>query len=113
MSKKVIEQKYYKSFEIDSTEKDIIQIWQQDGSESNLVMIEKELCTTVAKAIDPEYQKVIDQNDKLVEALEELVELKRMKHLDGEHPSEEYLRRKPIAWNNAYQALQNTKNIEG
>lgn len=127
MSKKVIKQKYYKPFEIDSTEKDIIQIWQQDGSESNLLMIEKELCTTAAKAICPEYQKVIDeveflraehpvniairnenknlkdQNAKLVEALEKVKDmLESPKLIDGR-----------VLRHIVNEALQNNKKIEG
>ncbi len=57
--------------------------------------------TTVAKAIDPEYQKVIDQNAKLVEALEIISEYGST--------GEDAVDMKRIA----NQALQNTKKIEG
>ena len=57
--------------------------------------------TTVAKAICPEYQKVIDQNAKLVEALEGLV---------NSNPIHEGYHEKKLK---AIEALQNTKNIEG
>ena len=57
--------------------------------------------TTVAKAICPEYQKVIDQNAKLVEALEIISEYGST--------GEDAVDMKRIA----NQALQNNKKIEG
>ena len=100
MSKKVIEQiKVVKYFGKGEKEPTVI----DNPSESEL--------TTVAKAIDSEYQKVIYQNAKLVEALEELIRLKSMK--DNVGKTLEYTELMPIAWKNANQALQNNKKIEG
>lgn len=48
------------------------------------------------------------ERDDLLEALQELVELKQMKLMEGEYPSEEYLKRKPLAWDKAKQAIENT-----
>lgn len=48
-------------------------------------------------------------NERLREALEELVELKKMKFNDGEYTSEEYMRRNPIAWDNAKKLINPTQ----
>lgn len=90
MSKKVIEQiKVVKYFGKGEKEPTVI---------DNPSAIE---LTTVAKAICPEYQKVIDQNAKLVEALEIISEYGST--------GEDAVDMKRIA----NQALQNNKKIEG
>jgi len=43
--------------------------------------------------------------DEILEILKELLELKQLKFNDGEYPSEEYIVRKPIAWEKAKQLL--------
>ncbi len=65
--------------------------------------------TTVAKAIDPEYQKVIDQNAKLVEALERISESINSKSF-GVNTIGWYREQINIR---IVEALKNTKNIEG
>lgn len=45
-----------------------------------------------------DFDNLEKQRDELLEALKELVELREMKFMDGEHPSDEYLKRKPLAW---------------
>jgi hypothetical protein len=39
---KTIKQKHYPKLEIDSTEKDIIQIWMNGKEDSNVIQIERE-----------------------------------------------------------------------
>ena len=65
--KKVIEQEKWDNLEINSSDYygGFVSIETNNTIE---IRIEKKHATTVAKAIDPEYQKVIDQNTKLVEA---------------------------------------------
>ena len=99
MSKKVIEQiKVVKYFGKGEKEPTVI---------DNPSAIE---LTTVAKAICPEYQKVIDQNAKLVEALEKLHRITCYKLSPSDerdtHASFELFDEVELA-------LQNNKKIEG
>lgn len=48
-----------------------------------------------------------DREDEMIEMLEELVELKRIKDLDGKTP--DYLQRQPKAWDKAKSLLQSLK----
>ena len=97
MSKKVIEQKGLPNISVHKLE--YLTVLVQDGKAP--VDIHKSNATTVAKAICLEYQKVIDQNAKLVEALEIISEYGST--------GEDAVDMKRIA----NQALQNTKKIEG
>lgn len=50
--------------------------------------------------------QLLEQRNSLMETLKELVELKKMKFNDGEYPSDEYLKRKPIAWQKAFELIE-------
>lgn len=67
MENKVIDQKHYPKLEIDFAEHDHIQIWMRAKQEVDLVLIENETRTEVAKAICPKYQQVEDERDGLKE----------------------------------------------
>ena len=110
--KKVIEQEKWDNLEINSSDYygGFVSIETNNTIE---IRIEKKHATTVAKAIDPEYQKVIDQNAKLVEALRECqVTISEIKSEDSEYNSKvfELYRRNNLL---IIQALQQSKNIEG
>jgi hypothetical protein len=91
MSKKVIEpviieQRKHTSFELIENDNGDLGI----RTIVALFTLEKEFRTTVAKAICTEYQKVIDQNAKLVEALEKVKDMqenrqKLFNHMSTEH----------------------------
>ena len=49
-----------------------------------------------------------DREEEMIEMLEELVELKRIKDLDGKTP--DYLQRQPKAWEKAKSLLQSLKH---
>jgi len=53
----IIKQRYYKKLEIDTTEKDIIQIWQHGRDESNEILIQREKIRILVQ----ELQKIIDK----------------------------------------------------
>ncbi len=95
MAKKVIKQTYQTNIDIESFTADNITISQHGTMTSDEVVIEKSKATEVAKAIDENYQKVEDERDyfqnlageiaieennlkqenaKLVEALDKLLE---------------------------------------
>lgn len=59
---------------------------------------------SVSRKLPPNVSLVHHGTDK--EALRELLELKQLKFNDGEYPSEEYSKRKPIAWENARKVLE-------
>ena len=100
MSKKVIEQYDSSKIEIQPYGNDFILVMQDEDT----VSVANSSCTTVAKAICPEYQKVIDQN----------AELKNKHHMFIGAVSE-FLTTEVIMkiLTEINQALQNTKNIEG
>ncbi len=103
-TKKVIEQETVKGIEVHKLE--CLTVVYQFGKAP--IDIEESKATEVAKAIDPEYQKVIDQNAKLVEALRD-VEL----CLESQLYNDEISRGVLSSLLQRVKALQNTKNIEG
>lgn len=125
MSKETIEQKGLPNISVHKLE--YLTVLVQDGKAP--VDIHKSKATTVAKAICPEYQKVIDQNkflevenDRLTKVYQKAVNkthelnaqnAKLVEALEGlvnSNPIHEGYHEKKLK---AIEALQNTKNIEG
>ncbi len=115
MKRKAIEQEHkYGSIEVESFTPENLTLTQINDFTFDEVVVSKSKATTVAKAIDPEYQNVIDQNAKLVEALEEAKkDMEWMwENLSKTHTSDHF--NIPANAINAIElALQNNKKIEG
>ena len=121
MSKKVIEsviieQKKHTSFELIENDNGDLGI----RTIVALFTLEKEFRTTVAKAICPEYQKVIDQNAKLVEALREFNtyltnRFSMLRQNAGKSTNDKSKAQFQLLneISDKFRSLQNTKKIEG
>jgi len=135
MSKKVIEpvvikQEAEDNIRIEKKHREVYVAQLAIGAwDENEIRIDNSNLTTVAKAIDPEYQKVEDENIELQRMLKlarEVIEdlqnklvrqkdqnakfVEALKHIeaevDNQNPTHETI------WRIAYQALQQSKNIE-
>lgn len=97
--KKVIEQELFHDIEIQFNDDfNQYEVEQENVVGSfDLIVIEKSKAREVAKAIDPNYQKVID-------ALNTLVQLKDIKGIP--EMAEKYGSMKPKAWEQARQILK-------